>query len=228
MGKIKFYYYNHKKLRIEEVSERQLSSLAGWFLISLLLTFLIGIKIGVNLNNPQSTSEDENNLITKESLHPTKNKEWVDSTFKDYNLRANLYLNKPFFKGSPIKPEILTLCARNAYDSTGILLPIELALAQAQWESGMGLEGRSPKNNPYNIGETDNGTVRYFKSTFDGVQAYYYVMCNNYLRCRKTEELLTNFVNCNGKRYAKSETYETNMYNLYINIKNWLDSRIKD
>jgi hypothetical protein len=137
-------------------------------------------------------------------------------------------LNKPFFKESPIKPEILTLCARNAYDSTAILLPVELALAQAQWESSMGLEGKSPKNNPYNIGETDNGTVRYFKSTFDGIQAYYYVMCNNYLSCRKTEELLVNFVNCNGRRYASSETYETNMYNLYISIKNWLDSRIKD
>jgi uncharacterized membrane protein len=229
MGKFKFYYYNYKKLKIEEINKKYLFTFGGWILILLLLFLLLGIKIGSSFHKNKVISKSyNNNLITKESTHPTKNKEWIDSTFKDYTLRAKLYLNKPFFKESPIKPEILTLCARNAYDSTAILLPVELALAQAQWESSMGLEGKSPKNNPYNIGETDNGTVRYFKSTFDGIQAYYYVMCNNYLSCRKTEELLVNFVNCNGRRYASSETYETNMYNLYISIKNWLDSRIKD
>lgn len=230
MKKFRFYYYNHKKLKIEEINKRHLTSIGGWLLIFLLLTLLLGIKIGTHLHGKHliSVSQKETNLITKESIYPIRNKEWVDSTFKDYNLRAKLYLSKPFFKESPIKPEILTLCARNAYDSTGILLPVELALAQAQWESSMGLEGKSPKNNPYNIGETDNGTVRYFKSTFAGIQAYYYVMCNNYLSCKKTEELLVNFVNCNGRRYASSETYETNMYNLYTNIKDWLNSRIKD
>lgn len=152
--------------------------------------------------------------------------QWKDSVFSQYTVQANIYLSRPEYKNTPIKAEMLSLAAHNAYDSTGILLPVELALTQCQWESGMGLKGRSPVNNPFNIGEYDSGTVIWFDDTFSGIQAYYYFMCNNYLSCRTLEQLFTNFVNCNGKRYASGE-YEAHVPKQYYYIKNWLKQETK-
>lgn len=151
---------------------------------------------------------------------------WLDSTLIQYAADADLYLARPEFAGTPITGDMLALACANAYDSTGILLPVELALAQCQWESGMGLKGKSPKRNPYNIGEYDSGTVMWFKSTFDGVQAYYYFMCKDYLKCSTLDELFTNFVNCSGHRYASGE-YEEHVPQQYYYIKKWLDKNRK-
>ena len=75
----------------------------------------------------------------------------IKQFFDDYEKRCQLYLDRVCFNGTPITGKLLKSCAKNTYDSTGIIVPLELALSQAQWESGMGLRGRSPKNNPYNI-----------------------------------------------------------------------------
>ncbi len=197
------------------------------------LVFLLGIFIGFSIGVTEEKQDgffgdDYDGIVTKESLFPTKNKTWVDSTFKDYAVRANLYLSRPIFKGTPLNGDMMALAARNAYDSTGILLPVELALVQAQWESGMGREGKSPKNNPYNIGEFDETTtVMWFNSTFDGVQKYYYTMCSEYLRCRTVEQLLVNFVNCGGLRYSPKDSYERHIHNDYVYIKRWINKNLK-
>jgi hypothetical protein len=165
-------------------------------------------------------------LSTRYDYEPIENEAWIDSTFSDYAKRADLYLSRPQWQGTPLNGEMMALCARNAYDSTGILLPVELALTQAQHESSMGRKGRSPKNNPFNVGEYDSGTVMWFDSTFDGVQEYYYQMVNNYLRCHTAEELLINFVNCSGYRYAKPG-YEEHITPTYRKIKRWLDENME-
>jgi hypothetical protein len=157
----------------------------------------------------------------KNGLHPIKNKVWLDSTFTDYENRANIYLDRPIFEGTPLNGGLLSHCARNAYDSTGILVPLELVLAQAQWESGMGREGRSPINNPFNVGEWDDKTVEWFSSTEEGVQRYYYLMARHYLSCKTVEQLLFDFTNCDGRRYATSN-YELHVGEQYHYIKNWL------
>ena len=82
----------------------------------------------------------------------------------------------------------------------------------------MGREGKSPTNNPFNIGEGDVRTTKWFNSTFEGTQAYYYYMCRNYLKCRSIDELFVNFVNCSGKRYASGD-YELHVPNQYYVIK---------
>jgi hypothetical protein len=151
---------------------------------------------------------------------------WCDSVFTEYKIKADLYINTNY-ENSPVTGEILSLAAYNAYDSTGILLPLELALAQCQWESGMGLKGRSPKNNPFNIGENDSGTVKWFNSTFDGVQAYYYYMTTNYLSCKTIEQLFNNFTNCNGYRYASGD-YEKHVPPQYYYIKKWFKQHEKN
>lgn len=150
-------------------------------------------------------------------------KNWADSVFLIYEIRAKLYLNKGRFKNSPITPEILSTAAYNTYIKTGVIVPVELALAQAQIESSMGRKGRSPSSNPWNIGEWDDGTKSYFETTYDGAVAYYDLMAENYLKCRTLDELFIRFINCNGYRYASDPRYEVKVRNLYYSIKYWID-----
>jgi len=172
------------------------------------------------------TSKNEIVYLEKEIIVSNNqvigSEQWKDSVFQDYTNKANKYLSR--FNNTPIKGEMLSLAAHNAFDSTGILLPIELALAQAQLESSMGLKGRSPTKNPYNVGEHDSGTVMWFESTFDGIQAYYYYMCFNYLKCKSLDMLFKNFTNCNGKRYASNIEYENKLKQQYYYIKRILSN----
>lgn len=149
----------------------------------------------------------------------------IQQFFYDYEKRGQLYLDRDCFNGTPISGKLLKDCAKNTYDSTGIIVPLELALSQAQWESGMGLKGRSPKNNPYNIGEwnTLGITTMHFHSTEQGVQTYYYLIAKKYLNNKNIQKLLINFVNLNGHRYAHSKTYEHNIKKQYHYISRWIE-----
>jgi len=190
--------------------------------IIFIVALFLGIGTGILVSEATTVTvrEVENINVCKQDVIGSN--EWRDSVFTDYTNKANKYLSGKNFEGTPIKGEMLALAAENAYDSTGILLPVELCLAQCQWESGMGLKGRSPKNNPFNVGENDSGTVKWFDNTFDGTQSYFYLMCNDYLRCRGIDELFVNFVNCDGHRYASGD-YENHVPNQYYFIVNWLD-----
>ena len=192
------------------------------FLFKFCITaFIIGICLGIWIGGKiQLKIIEDEYILTKHDM-TIGGRAWRDSIFTDYQKRADLYLNRVEFKGTPMKGAQMALAAENAYDSTGIIVPLELALAQCQWESGMGLQGKSPTNNPYNIGEYDKGTVMWFNNTFEGVQAYYYYMSTKYLPCSTVKELLNDFRNCNGKRYASSN-YAGNLPQQYNYIKKWL------
>ena len=208
----KIYYYDEKSIQFKQYSLR------NKFILFTLLSLGIGVGVGSFLSPTitQYISTSNNKMIGTQ--------EWVDSTFQNYEQRAEIYLKK--FKNTPIKAHMLRLAAHNAYDSTGILLPVELALAQAQMESSMGTKGRSPKNNPYNVGEYDNGTVLYFENTFEGIQAYYYLMCRNYLGCKEVDILFKNFTNCHGNRYASKPSYEIEVEKQFLYVKKYINNRI--
>lgn len=182
-----------------------------------LISFTYGLYTGVSNNKPHD-------CITENQQHTIGTLEWKDSVFNDYEKRAEIYLSQ---YNTPIEAGMLRLAAYNAYDSTGILLPVELALTQAHLESALGTKGRSPANNPYNVGENDSGTVKWFTSTFEGVQAYYYLMTKNYLKCKSVSTLLKSFTNCNGKRYASNPNYEHDIKILINKIKTYTDAEIK-
>jgi hypothetical protein len=184
------------------------------FMISYLCLIIFCIKLYEN--------QDINNI----NNHTIGSQQWKDSIFFDYENRAMAYLSE--FDKTPITAHMLTLAAHNAYDSTGIILPLELALAQATIESSLGTLGRSPINNPFNIGEHDDRTTLYFNNTFDGIQAYYYIMCNNYLRCKDMNTLLKNFTNCAGNRYASKITYEDELKTIINRINKIIEKKIKE
>ena len=150
----------------------------------------------------------------------------MQTFFKQYEIDAQTYLDKPTFTGTPLSGTMLAECARNAYDSTGIIVPLNLALAQAQFESGMGRKGRSPITNPYNIGEWDGKTVTRFTTTKQGVQSYYFLMASRYLVDKSPEELYQSFTNTAGHRYAKAKDYERKISNQATYIERWIDENM--
>lgn len=211
----RFYFYDADKMSVMPVQQSFYLKIFGILVSLSFLMFVLG-----RVTKPVSIEpleEHEIKLTIGSDL-------WRDSVFSEQEARAELYLAR--FENTPIEAHMLRLAAENAFDSSGIVVPIELALAQAQWESSMGTRGRSPVRNPFNIGEYDNGTVMWFDSTFDGVQAYYYYITNNYLKCNSLDQLFKEFVNCSGHRYAIEETYEKIIYEQYDFIIRYIDNRI--
>ena len=221
------YTFDKKELTFKK--DKKIKRIFILLSIFSVVSFVFNIVMGVEINSSNEMSFSKNELVhiplTKENIEPSRNKAWIDSTFTDYEKRAAVYLSRPEFTGTPLNAKMMTLCARNTYDSTGTLVPVELALLQAQIETSMGRAGRSPENNPFNVGETSKGTTMWFNSTFEGTQAYYFLIAKNYLRCKTVEELLMNFSNCSGHRYAEEE-YEIKVSSEYIRIKNWINRNI--
>ena len=136
-----------------------------------------------------------------------------------YEKYAQTYLNRPIFKGTPLTGKMLRLSAENTYNTTKTFVPVDFALSQAQLESSMGRRSRYASTNPFNVGEYDKGTRIRFKTLQDGVNSYYTLMANDYLKGTTPQQLLTNFVNFRGDRYASNPEYERKMRNQikYIN-----------
>lgn len=108
-----------------------------------------------------------------------------------------------------LQPQVFAQAAENTFRRTGTTVPTELALAQAQFETKFGNRGPNAYNNPFNVGVWDNKTVYHPTSQQQGVQAYYDLIADDYLKNRSLMQLLQNFVNTEGKRYASDPDYET-------------------
>jgi hypothetical protein len=216
-----FYKLNKETLSWEKDWKKLYYSIFS-VLVLLILSFLFGMY-----NKIESVEKLFEKTLTSVvyQLPNDKSVEYLDSLFSDYEKRANIYLSQKKFQKSPIKGFMLSTSAKDVYLITGIFLPVELALAQAQLESGMGVKGRSPDTNPFNVGEYDSGTKMYFNNTYEGVKAYYKYMTKDYLKCRPIDILLKNFTNCGGFRYAHSPDYETRVSELYFSIKKYIDKK---
>lgn len=137
----------------------------------------------------------------------------------DYANAAQTYLDReqngqPMFDGTGVTGQMLANAAKNTFVSTGKYIPPEFALAQGQLESKFGTMASRPGTvtNPYNVGEFDNGTKQTFRTLEDGVGAYYNTVAKDYLTGGKTtDDLMRNYVNYNGNRYASNMNYEQNL-----------------
>jgi hypothetical protein len=129
----------------------------------------------------------------------------VDST---YYYNAKKILDK--YPKSRIKPEFLYDSAIKAYNDHCVVVPYELAIAQSIIETSLGNTGVGiSKNNPFSI-NSKNGYVVY-STIEEGILAYYDKLSIYYLKNKTMEQLLKNFTNNIGKRYASDKLYETRL-----------------
>lgn len=134
----------------------------------------------------------------------------IDST---YYINSKKILEK--YPKSRIKAEDLYESAKKIYDEKGIIVPYKLAISQAIIETSLGNSGVGKnRNNPFSL-NSKKGYKRYDQIK-DGVIDYYYFVSNGYLRCKSINELLTNFTNCKGYRYAETRSYEAKLKRQYF------------
>lgn len=123
---------------------------------------------------------------------------------------------------------IIDMCDKHDVD-------IVLCLAQAQVESMYGTTGSAKHTNQvFNVGIYDSYKSlsdipkhKFIQNPNRSIETYCKVIRNNYLGENKTSmDLLDNFVNLSGKRYASNESYERMLINIYNNIQSKLGRSI--
>ncbi len=133
----------------------------------------------------------------------------VDST---YYYNSKKILEK--YPKSRIKAEDLFESAKKIYDEKGIIVPYKLAISQAIIETSLGNSGvGKTRNNPFSLNSKEG--YRKYELIENGVLDYYYFISNKYLNCKTAEQLLGNFINCGGKRYASDRNYERKLKKQY-------------
>lgn len=166
-----------------------------------------------NLSSIQYRREGGDGIFTYLDLNNTEDLE----TYRDICQKFINHRNPNAF----VTGDMMANCAKK-YFSIGYVPP-ELALAQLTLEGGLSKKTDVKPiktKNPFNVGNTDSGAVNVRPSFEDGVCLYYDLMTRRYLAGGKTaDELLVNFVNLNGNRYASASDYEEGLSSLVDTIK---------
>jgi hypothetical protein len=146
----------------------------------------------------------------------------MSGNFQDYAGKAQRYLDK-VAPGTDISGTDLAAAAQQAYQKHGEIVPVELALAQLTQEGYLakGKKANKPQRtkNPFNVGNIDSGATVTHSSPYDGILAYYNLMASNYLKKKSPEELLQNFTNSSGNRYASDKQYENSLKRIISGMK---------
>jgi hypothetical protein len=120
-----------------------------------------------------------------------------------------------------ITGEMMAIGAKATLLATGKYVPPELALRQLRQEGGIGDPNLNAlpvrTKNPFNVGNKDDGTTVTYEIVQGGINRYYDRIAVEYLVNGKTAfDLITNFINRDGKRYASAANYESALQQIRI------------
>jgi len=180
-----------------------------------------------NLEQKINNSEDDLVSITENSDNIPY--DWTSNTgrklnsssfnYDDYRNKIDNYL-KEKHPNAPVSGENFAKAAQESFFKTGKIIPVELVIAQAELESNFGTSGGRPTitKNIYNVGNTDDGSNNIQKDWQSGINKYYDLLSTKYLVNKKPDDLLHNFVNTSGNRYASDKNYERKLKYLINNL----------
>ena len=112
-----------------------------------------------------------------------------------------------------INGDMMAGSAKRAFEKYHKYVPPELALAQLATEGGIGNSDPNSRpirtKNPFNVGNTDDGSNIDMGAVQEGINAYYNLIARNYLgKGKSAKDLVQDFVNHDGNHYATAGTYE--------------------
>lgn len=154
---------------------------------------------------------DPNSAFTKSSGRFAQFDLTKPKGFAGYSQICQVFINQRN-PNAGISGSMMANSAKKTFLSTRKYVPPELALAQLAMEGGLSTNPKAIPvitNNPYNIGNWDRGRRTPFPNKQVGIDRYYQTIASDYLTGNRTpEDILRNFTNSQGKRYASAGNYE--------------------
>ena len=185
------------------------------------------LKIIDLLKQKRITDKDISYFIDKKETNQSSFFNLIDLKTSDgvyeYESNSQKILNNYKSNLLGIDGSMLANAAKTVYLQYNVYVPYELAIAQMTLEGGIGNSNKASRpiitKNPFNVGNTDNGKNKYFENVQDSINNYYKLMATKYLNKKSPDELLNNFVDNAGHRYAQLPGYENRIKNLIGKIK---------
>lgn len=216
---------------VVRLTEAQLADIIAQKIIDSSDDFLKGLnadlKSTTSKDSKSSSSSDTSITGTKSSSSTGGEFPTLDmnnpADFRAYEEIADKFISSRSANLLGIRGSMLADAAKNAQNKYGKYVPVELSLAQLAAEGGFSKDPKARPirtKNPYNVGNTDSGKNIFHSSVQSGIQRYYDLIAKDYLVGNKTaSDLLDNFVNKNGLRYATSK-YEAPVSQIANQVKN--------